>query len=253
MVDDSKQGNLLAKKLGEALIAELWKLEQGVDPDKQRCLQLIADGADVNIKNIKRSEPVLNIAIRTGQCDVADMMIQKGADVNAFCESKITPLMQACINGHDRIARTLVEYGADVNAKNFSDYTALMWAIDKGHNGIVAFLADHEKMDIDARDDGGDTALMVAAFVCNLFAVKPLVEKGVDVEAVNHDGDTALAYLTKRRRGSFLPEERGRYDEVVHFLEQALIKSQFKGAAEKGTRHRRKIIRRASPGSPVEP
>jgi ankyrin repeat protein len=49
----------------------------------------------------------------------------------------------ACRNGHTELAAVLLERGADVNAKGILGGTALHWAAINGHKETVAFLVAH--------------------------------------------------------------------------------------------------------------
>ena len=53
-----------------------------------------------------------------GHKEVVELLIAKGADVNAKNDGGYTPLHQAAINGHKEIAELLIEKGANVNAKD---------------------------------------------------------------------------------------------------------------------------------------
>ncbi|MCX5925631.1 MAG: ankyrin repeat domain-containing protein [Candidatus Dependentiae bacterium] len=89
--------------------------------------------------------------------------------------------------------------GFDVNAKDQDGEMPLMKAVnlyyyvkfdrDKSKE-IVALLLDH-KADIEAKDDDGNTALLVAAWN-DVEIVKLLLDRTADIEATNNQGETAL-------------------------------------------------------------
>ena len=68
-----------------------------------------------------------------GQKEVAELLIAKGADVNAKFDkiSGGTPLHIAADKGHKEIAELLIAAGADVNAKDKGGESPLDWADDK--------------------------------------------------------------------------------------------------------------------------
>lgn len=52
-------------------------------------------------------------------------LLQSGANLNARGLDNDTPLHDAAVNGHVKIAKLLVERGADINAKNSKGKTPL--------------------------------------------------------------------------------------------------------------------------------
>jgi uncharacterized protein len=63
--------------------------------------------------------------------------------------------------GHKQIIELLVMRGVDVNARGNFGETALMMAAYWGHNDIVELLL-RENADVNMQDNGGATALMMA-------------------------------------------------------------------------------------------
>ena len=53
------------------------------------------------------------------------------------------PLMWAASKGHTEVARLLIEAGAEVNAKDRIDATALTWAAFNGHSALR-----HHRVDV---------------------------------------------------------------------------------------------------------
>ena len=88
--------------------------------------------------------------------EMAELLIEAGADVNAQNEDGIAPLHLAA---YDFMAEVLLENGAEINLKSNAGSTPL-----------------HE---IAENSDGLDV-------------MQTLLEKGADVNAVSHNGDTAL-------------------------------------------------------------
>lgn len=121
---------------------------------------LIENGAEVNVKSRSNwrfvfaghtefaygiqyrsgRTALMNAALR-GHADIAQILLAKGADVNAKTSSGWTALMAAAAMGHGDVVRILCEKGADVKTRD-KDYgvTALRLATDKGHDNIVEIL-----------------------------------------------------------------------------------------------------------------
>ena len=86
--------------------------------------QHLADGADVNAKNVSGRTP-LHCAADARHKEIAELLIAAGADVNAKKFSGGTPLRYAATFGHKEIAELLLAEGADVNAKDVDVTTPL--------------------------------------------------------------------------------------------------------------------------------
>ena len=75
----------------------------------------------------------LNRAAEDGRDDIAKVLIQNGAEVNAVNEDKRTPLHWAALNGHVDVAKVLIQNGADMNAFTGFKWTPLQFAAESGH------------------------------------------------------------------------------------------------------------------------
>jgi len=99
----------------------------------------------------------------------AEMLINKGADVNAKDSHGDTPLHYAAQTGWKFLAGLLIATGADVSAKGKDGRTALHYAAEKVNTRFYEVnKANHHEM------------------------VELLIEKGADVNAVDSSGRTPL-------------------------------------------------------------
>ena len=90
--------------------------------------QHIAAGTDVDAKT--SGETPLHWAARFGQSQVAELLIAEGADVNAKNVVGQTPLHLAAGASHKEIIELLIAAGAEVNAKTKRGETPLDLAED---------------------------------------------------------------------------------------------------------------------------
>jgi ankyrin repeat protein len=143
----------------------------------------------------------LHWAVIADQLEMAKYLLDEGALVDGTDEyGKYTPLMETSM---PEMVQLLISRGADVNARNNFNYTALHKAVsnymkpdakDKECDKILKMLFD-KGADINAQDGNGATPLMYA--VQKMTPLKALIAKGADVNIQNKNGETALMYAVK--------------------------------------------------------
>ena len=104
-------------------------------------------GTDVNAKTVSRFTP-LHFAAAFGHKEVAELLIDEDADVNAKDDKhKFTPLHHASIKGHKENVQLLISRGAYVNAKVAlgpkQGLTSLDAANETNHHEIADLLRKH--------------------------------------------------------------------------------------------------------------
>ena len=113
-------------------------------------------------------------------------------------------LIEAVKNGKDykysNIIYRLLEEGVDINAKDEGGITALMWAICKGNIEIIKMLLK-KGADVNAKDINGVSVLAMSLMRPSRWRKKEIVsillEKGADVNAVDNFGLTAVMWAYK--------------------------------------------------------
>jgi ankyrin repeat protein len=91
-----------------------------------------------------RDETALLTAAFWGRYEIAEMLIEHGANVNAKAKEGVAPLHEAARMGHVKLARLLLAHGADVNAKDDKGKTPLDWAgLHEGSPEINKLLLEH--------------------------------------------------------------------------------------------------------------
>lgn len=104
----------------------------------------------------------LAIAAQNAKPKAAKALLDAGADVNApVAKGGYSPLMLTAIAGSTDIASLLVDRGAKVNAANPGGVTALMIAAAGNRSSMVGFLLK-AGADLNARSEDGRTALSIA-------------------------------------------------------------------------------------------
>jgi hypothetical protein len=107
-----------------------------------------------------------------------------------------TPLHDAVMNGHIEIARLLLQNGAEVNAKDSDGYTPLHIAARNGHVDFLHLLVENGA-DLEAQNNDGWRALHRAAWMGHLPFIQELISRyHVDINASNYYGTTALSWAS---------------------------------------------------------
>jgi hypothetical protein len=105
--------------------------------------------------------------LKENKLDEATEYVNSGRLVTVDCEDEhgTTPLQYAAFRGFYDLCELLMAKGADVNAKTHDQgYSALMFAAIASHRDVVGLLLDHEA-DVDYKNTIGRTASQMASFV----------------------------------------------------------------------------------------
>ncbi|XP_067408897.1 ankyrin repeat domain-containing protein 22 isoform X2 [Emydura macquarii macquarii] len=111
-----------------------------------------------------------------------------------------TPLICACRGGHNRIANYLLKWNADVNLRNSKERTCLHYAVRKRFN-FLDYLLIIILMPVLLIG----YFLMVSKTKQNENLIKMLLRAGVDVNATDYSGSTALHYACEMKNQSIIP------------------------------------------------
>ncbi|XP_075694547.1 ankyrin repeat domain-containing protein 27 isoform X2 [Rhinoderma darwinii] len=136
----------------------------------------------------------LHIAAICGQSQFIDVLISKGAVVNATDYHGSTPLHLACQKGHQKIALLLLHYKASRDIQDNNGNTPLHLACTYGHEDCVKALVyyDVNSCRMDCGNEKGDTALHIAARWGYEGIIEVLLQNGAGTNALNKRKETPL-------------------------------------------------------------
>jgi ankyrin repeat protein len=183
-------------------------LDQGADPDIADTTGMAALYAAVDMHTLGwahgRAAPAPPLPNQLDSVALVRLLLERGADPNApLNRPKLqrqhtpgdpglgagsTPLMRAAKTGDTTVMRVLLDYGADPALRQKDQTTLLMLAAGEGWRGGFDT----------SRDSGTEDEAIAAVALC--------LELGLDINAANEDGQTAV--FSAIRRG----------DRVLKFL-----------------------------------
>lgn len=190
---------------------------------------LLLRGADVNIET---DEPPLVNALSQSYCalliehvsfkndtmfflyweEIVCTLLQHGADINGVDSMGCTGLIKAVEkDGSKRIIKQLLYNGISINKTDVFGKTALHLAV-KNKCFQNARLLLKSGADCEIRCNMGNTVLIESVLAGDLDWVRTLLDHGVDIEAVDISGNTALG----RAADTFIDN-----DDLVRLLVQA--------------------------------
>jgi uncharacterized protein len=135
----------------------------------------------------------------------AELLIRLGADPNARDAKGDTPLHYAARSFINQIDFTgkLLDHHAEIDARNDAGDTPLIVAAQRNDSDLVNFLL-LRNADMDAADDSGVTAVMHAIRRHNFGAAVYLLAYGAKLELDDEDVETALRVATMEMHTDFL-------------------------------------------------
>lgn len=147
---------------------------------------LVARGAKVDARDAWGHTALMKAAVSTCEqisqlTDIANLLLDHHADINARDKDGKTPLIRAADAGHIEIATLLVNRGADANVPDNTGRTALSAAAQQGSLDLVSLLLDHKA------DPKRGSPLFFAVYgqTDRPDIVRLLILRGADVNAGN--------------------------------------------------------------------
>ncbi|KAJ6528107.1 ankyrin repeat-containing domain protein [Mycena capillaripes] len=154
-------------------------------------VQMLLDlGGDLNIQGFYGTPLAVASCFRLEA--IVQLLLGKGADVNAQCGPYGSALYAAMCNGAENVAELLLVNGADVNMRVDIYGTPLVAASEFGQETLVQLLINNGAH-LNAHGDDYGTALTTASSCSRENIVRLLLQKGADVNLLGGPYGTALA------------------------------------------------------------
>lgn len=123
--------------------------------------------------------------------EMVEFLLDHGADPSLLVQNFGSLHMAASLGDHDSI-KALLKHGVRVDDRNEDGETALLMAAQRENGPAVIQELVAAGADINALNNLGDNAVMLAAWQHHLDTVQLLVGLGVDACAKNNKGETAI-------------------------------------------------------------
>jgi ankyrin repeat protein len=166
-----------------------WASDMGHDKVVE---MLLERGADINALGGYYGN-ALQAASAGGNDKVVQMLLDKGADINAHGGHYGNALQAASAGGHYKVLQALLDRGADVNALGGQYGSALHAASYGCHYGVAQLLLDRGAQ-INVSDSQGRTALHLAACGGSVEIFRYLAARGLDLKQLDNSGRNVLDY-----------------------------------------------------------
>ena len=164
-------------------------------------------------------------ASRRGDDIAADLLLKAGANVNKINNARSSALLAAVQSKNIRCARLLLKAGAntpDVDSRGLNTLHQAVWYQDR--RDIVKSLIE-AGVNADGRDIGGCTPLFYSTIIGHVISAEALLDNGVDIDAVDNDGDTPLCESLQNHADDVLKLllSRGAHYTTIFSLGRSLL------------------------------
>lgn len=151
---------------------------------------LLNKGAHINAADRDHCTP-LHISSWSGHYAMSKLLIESSALINAKTKDHRTPLHFACQEGRDEIARLLIRNGANLEAIDRDQRTPLCYACRKGHLKTAILLIE-EGARLEVKTTTSLSPLHYACGSGHLETTQLLIKKGANIEVRSKDNCTPL-------------------------------------------------------------
>lgn len=157
---------------------------------------LLDNGANVDARYLGAASP-LTTAAAANNSEVSKYLVQHNANIDLVCNMQVTPIYLFVRNNNPEMVDYLLQKGARVNYRDLAGRSPLYLAVKKGYVDIATKLMNYGADTKILDDSNGNNLLHVAAANGRDEIARLLIDRGVDVNAINFEGYSPLDYAGK--------------------------------------------------------
>jgi ankyrin repeat protein len=130
--------------------------------------------------------------------------LKKGANPVVKNNEGLSATGLAAMTGDFKLFKEFVKLTGEVNPKLHANKTALSLAALEGNIEMVKYILSHENIEVDHRDNLGQSYLYLATLGENKEIVNILLNKGADPDLQNNEGESARDLAMKSSNDDFV-------------------------------------------------
>eukprot|EP01047_Picozoa_sp_COSAG01_P033731 COSAG01_NODE_2496_length_7573_cov_15.650120_1_plen_1328_part_00 len=160
------------------------------------CIAALAKvGCDTAARSSNGYTGLMNAAYSGSAVALETVLVLDGLELEARDEDGDTAFLWACNKGHAECIAALAKVGCDTAARSSNGYTGLMNAAAlAGSAAAVEAVLVVSEAELEARDEDGDTAFLLACSKGHAECIAALAKAGCDTAARSSDGSTGLIH-----------------------------------------------------------
>jgi hypothetical protein len=169
----------------------------------------------VHMTIIASAEPIVEAAKNGDLQTVKTILAKDPSKLNATDESKYTALHWASMRAHWDVAEFLIEKGADLNVVGGDGGTQINWAVHHDNVDIIKLMVE-KGAKLNIRNRWGMTELHTAIWRGCIHVVEYLLDQGSDPMVRTNEGWTAMHYAFRSGHDNIIEmlKDRGLSTEV---------------------------------------
>ncbi len=200
----------------KSLIAAVWLFMISLPTQAQSLHEAAASGDVATVTKLVEAKVPLDekdsggqtallIAVQNNQVNVANILIEAGANINAQANNRDTPWLLAGASGRTEIIRAMIPVGPDFSIRNRYGGNALIPACERGHVETIALLLT-TRIDLNHVNNLGWTCLLEIVILGDggerhQRAAELVLAAGADPNLADGNDVTPLAHARARGQG----------------------------------------------------